>query len=122
MTSSSPAEVVRAINTLRAAGDFDAALRHIAPRSLDQGVESDRAQWRRKWEAILAGVPDFTVTALQCIENGEWVANRYRITGTHTGDFFGRPPTGERFEIAGMDMVRVVDGRLVEHWIVAEPF
>lgn len=122
MTSSTPAQVVRAINTLRAAGDLDAALRHIAPLSLDQGVESDRARWRRKWEGILAGVPDFTVTALQSIESGEWVAHRYRITGTHTGDFFGRAPTGEPFDVTGMDMVRVVDGRLVEHWVVAEPF
>lgn len=122
MTPQSPAEVVRAINSLRAAGDFDAALHHIAPRSLDQGVESDRAQWRRKWEGIVAGVPDFTVTTLRSVENGEWVANQYRISGTHTGDFFGRPPTGERFEVTGMDMVRVVAGELVEHWIVAEPF
>ena len=122
MTSPSPAEVVRAINTLRATGDFDAALRHIAPRSLDQGVECDRAQWRGKWEGIVAGAPDFAVTTLRTVENGEWVANHYRITGTHTGDFFGRPPTGRRFEVTGMDMVRVVDGHLVEHWVVAEPF
>ena len=67
-------------------------------------------------------MPDFTVTPLQRIENGEWVANRYRITGTHTGDFFGRPPTGNTFEVSGMDMVRVVDGLLVEHWVYAEPF
>ncbi|WP_261564526.1 ester cyclase [Frankia gtarii] len=122
MTSSSPAEVVGAINALRAAGDFDAALQHIAPRSLDQGVESDHEQWRSKWEAIVAGAPDFTVTILQSIENGEWVATRYRATGTHTGDFFGKPPTGQGFEVSGMDMVRVVAGRLVEHWMVAEPF
>jgi predicted ester cyclase len=122
MTSSSPAQVVRAINDLRAAGDFDAAVQYIAPQSLDQGVESDREQWRRKWEGIVAGVPDFAVTALRSVENGEWVANQYRISGTHTGDFFGRPPTGQRFEVTGMDMVRVVDGRVVEHWVVAEPF
>jgi predicted ester cyclase len=122
MTPSSPAEVVRAINALRAAGDFDAALRHIAPRSIDQGVECDRAQWRRKWEGIVTGVPDFAVATLRSIENGEWVANQYRISGTHTGDFFGRPPTGRRFEVTGMDMVRVASGHLVEHWIVAEPF
>ncbi|MFC9331269.1 ester cyclase [Kitasatospora sp. NPDC057015] len=122
MTTSSPADVVHAINALRADGDFDAALRHIAPRSLDQGVECDREQWRRKWEAIVAGVPDFAVTVLQSVESGEWVSNRYRITGTHTGEFFGRPPTGQRFDVTGMDMVRVVSGQLVEHWVVAEPF
>jgi predicted ester cyclase len=61
------------------------------------------------------------VTTEHSVENGEWVANRYTIRGTHTGDFFGQAPTGERFEIRGMDMVRVRDGQVIEHWAFAEP-
>ncbi|MGH3172016.1 MAG: ester cyclase, partial [Trebonia sp.] len=53
------------------------------------------------------------------MEDGEWVARRFTIRGTHTGDFFGQPPTGQRFEVWGMDMVRVRDGQLVEHWAFA---
>jgi predicted ester cyclase len=122
MSPPSPVETVRGINEARAAGDFAAAIRHIAPRSLDQGREAGHEDWLAKWRAIVAGVPDFTVISLQSIESGEWVSNRYRITGTHTGDFFGQPPTGKTFEVSGMDMVRVVDGLLVEHWVYAEPF
>ncbi|MFB6523639.1 ester cyclase [Streptomyces sp. NPDC056401] len=122
MSTPGPAEVVRAINALRARGEFDSALQYIAPLSLDQGTESDRTRWRDKWESILAGVPDFDIATVRSVEDGEWVANHYRISGTHTGDFFGRPPTGLRFEVTGMDMVRVVAGQLVEHWVVAEPF
>ncbi|MFF3215413.1 ester cyclase [Streptomyces sp. NPDC002886] len=122
MSTPGPAEVVHAINALRARGEFDVALQYIAPLSLDQGTESDRTRWREKWESILAGVPDFEVATVRSVEDGEWVANHYRITGTHTGDFFGRPPTGLRFDVMGMDMVRVVGGQLVEHWVVAEPF
>jgi predicted ester cyclase len=122
MSPTDPAETVRVINEARAAGDFAAAVRHIAPRSLDQGREVGHEDWLAKWRAIAAGVPDFTVTSLQSIENGEWVANRYQITGTHLGDFFGQPPTGKTIEVSGMDMVRVVDGLLVEHWVYAEPF
>ena len=33
----------------------------------------------------------------------------------------GQPPTGKRFEIKGMDMVRVRGGQVVEHWARAEP-
>ncbi|UOZ03573.1 ester cyclase [Amycolatopsis sp. WQ 127309] len=119
---SSPAEVNRAILAARAAGDLDTALSYIAPESRDQGHRVTHADWRRKWESLLAGVPDFDVVVEADVENGEWVAHRYTVRGTHTGDFFGRPPTGDRFEVAGMDMIRVVDGRLVEHWMVAEPF
>ncbi|WP_034594538.1 ester cyclase [Hamadaea tsunoensis] len=122
MHPTGPAETVRLINAAREAGDFEAAVRHIAVRSLDQGREATHEDWLGKWRAIVAGVPDFAVTALQSVESGEWVSTRYRIAGTHTGDFFGRPPTGAAFEVSGMDMVRVVDGLLVEHWVYAEPF
>jgi predicted ester cyclase len=116
-----PAAVVRAIVAGRESGDVESSLRFIAPDSLDQGSRASREDWRRKWEAMTAGCPDMAVVTEQSVENGEWVSNRYTISGTHTGSFFGQPPTGERFEIRGMDMVRVRDGQLIEHWAFAEP-
>ncbi|MFI6786533.1 ester cyclase [Nonomuraea sp. NPDC050383] len=116
-----PAAVVRAIIVAREANDLATSLRYIAPDSLDQGRRVSREDWRRKWEHMRAGCPDMEVTTEHSVENGEWVANRYTIRGTQTGDFFGQAPTGERFEIQGMDMVRVRDGRLIEHWAFAEP-
>ncbi|WP_405139147.1 ester cyclase [Nocardia sp. NBC_01388] len=56
------------------------------------------------------------------IESGEWVAHRFPVRGTHIGDFLGLPPTGPPFETVGMDMIRVRDGRLAEHRMLAEPF
>jgi predicted ester cyclase len=115
------AAVVRAIIAAREESDLETGLELIAAESLDQGLRVGREDWRRKWEYMRAGCPDMEVITEHSVENGEWVANRYTIRGTHTGDFFGQPPTGERFEIKGMDMVRVQDGRLVEHWAFAEP-
>ena len=116
-----PAAVVRAIIAAREASDLDESLRFIAPESLDQGEPATREDWRRKWEYMRAGCPDLEVVTEHSVENGEWVSNRYTIRGTHTGDFFGQAPTGERFEVRGMDMVRVRDGHLIEHWAFAEP-
>ena len=116
-----PAAVVQAIIAGRDADDMDASLRLIAPESLDQGRRVTREDWRRKWELMRAGCPDMEVITEHSVQNGEWVANRYTIRGTHTGDFFGAAPTGKRFEINGIDMVRVVDGLLVEHWAYAAP-
>jgi predicted ester cyclase len=44
------------------------------------------------------------------------VAARITMRGTHLGDFMGMAPTGKRVEFHGMYMVRVRDGRIVEHW------
>jgi predicted ester cyclase len=38
----------------------------------------------------------------------------------HTGDFFGLPATGKRFAYKQMHVVRVVDGKGVEHWAVRD--
>jgi predicted ester cyclase len=115
-----PAAVLRAMNAALQGNDLEAALALIAPDSHDQGRLATREDWRRKWEQMRAGCPDMEVTTEHRMEDGDWVAHRYTIRGTHTGDFFGQPPTGQRFEISGMDMVRVRDGQLIEHWAFAE--
>nr|WP_276514874.1 ester cyclase [Nocardia transvalensis] len=101
--------------------DIETSLRLIAPESLDQGERVTREDWRRKWEQTRAACPDMEVITEHSVENGEWVAHRYTIRGTHTGDIFGAAPTGKPFVTGGIDMVRVVDGLLVEHWAYAAP-
>jgi predicted ester cyclase len=38
------------------------------------------------------------------------------MEATHTGDFFGIPPTGKRVSIDGIHILRIADGRVAEHW------
>ena len=66
----------------------------IAPQSLDQVERVTREDWRRKWESMRAASPDLEIVTEQSVEEGEWIAHRYLVRGTHTGDFFGLPPTG----------------------------
>jgi predicted ester cyclase len=41
-------------------------------------------------------------------------------SGRHTGDYFGLKPRGHRFAYKQMHMIRVVDGKGVEHWVVRD--
>jgi predicted ester cyclase len=116
-----PKAVLRAMGAARRDNDFEAALRFIAPESLDQGHPVTRDDWRRKWEQMRQGSPDMEVITEHSMEDGEWIARRYTIRGTHMADLFGQRPTGIRFEVRGMDMVRVRDGLVIEHWAFAEP-
>jgi predicted ester cyclase len=41
-------------------------------------------------------------------------------SGRHTGTFFGLPATGREFAYKQMHMIRMEDGRSVEHWVVRD--
>ncbi|HEV8401569.1 MAG TPA: ester cyclase [Candidatus Limnocylindrales bacterium] len=52
--------------------------------------------------------------------SGDTVWFRIRATGTNDGLLWGRPATGRPIDITVMDVMRVADGRMVEHWGVAD--
>lgn len=62
------------------------------------------------------GFPDLRSHADALLGDGDLVTIRWTITGTHTGPFFGVPATGRSIRVSGMDILRVADGKLVEHW------
>lgn len=49
-----------------------------------------------------------------------WVVTHWRMTGRHTGEWFGTPASGRGVSFAGTDIVRVVDGRITELYHVEE--
>ena len=65
--------------------------------------------------------PDMTFTIEDAVESGDTIWVRVRGRGTATGPFFG-PPSGRPVDITVIDIARVVDGRIVEHWGVPDRF
>jgi steroid delta-isomerase-like uncharacterized protein len=64
--------------------------------------------------------PHFTIEDV--IAEGEKVVVRWTNSGTHVGEFFGIPATGKSFQIAGIDIHRLQDGKMAEHWHVVDVF
>jgi steroid delta-isomerase-like uncharacterized protein len=60
--------------------------------------------------------PDMRVTVEDMIAESDTVAARITMRGTHLGEFMGLAPTGKRVEVRAMDMFRIADGKIVEHW------
>ena len=79
------------------------------------GVEGLRA---RTGAIVGAFRPRFTVHEL--VAEGDTVVAYWTNTGTHQGDFMGIPPSGRTVTISGMDVYRLRDGRMAEHWHVIE--
>ena len=53
---------------------------------------------------------------------GDMVAAHWTMTGKHNGALMGIPPTDRAVEISGIDIHRLRDGKLAEHWHVIETF
>jgi predicted ester cyclase len=66
-------------------------------------------------------VPDMAFTIEDAVESGDTIWVRVTGRGTATGPFFG-PPSGRPVAITVVDIARVVDGRIVEHWGVPDRF
>jgi predicted ester cyclase len=60
-------------------------------------------------------VPDMTFTIEDWAVSGDRIWVRARARGTATGPFFG-PPSNRPVDLTVIDVARVVDGRILEHW------
>ena len=61
--------------------------------------------------------PDFNVTADELFVKDDLVVLRWTVTGTHTGYRGDLPATGKRVQFSGININRVIDGKIVEEWV-----
>jgi steroid delta-isomerase-like uncharacterized protein len=76
---------------------------------------------RDRYTMLIEGLdPRFTIE--DEIAEGDRVVVRWTNSGTHVGEFLGAPATNRSFSIAGIDIYRVQDGKLAEHWHVVDMY
>ncbi|HSQ32860.1 MAG TPA: ester cyclase [Gemmatimonadaceae bacterium] len=63
---------------------------------------------------------DFKLEIEDMVVAGNLVWTRNVATGTNDGSYMGHPPTGHTFRVDVIDVMRVVRGRIVEHWGVPD--
>jgi len=80
------------------------------------GVEGakETARTLHRW------MSDFSLTIEDLIAEGDMVWTRNRARGVNTGSVMGHPPTGLPVEVDVIDIGRFEDGRMVEHWGIAD--
>ncbi len=65
-------------------------------------------------------LPDLHITVDDLVAEGDRVVARYIWDGTDLGGWPGMPPTGKRVKTTGVDIYRVIDGKIVECWTVLD--
>lgn len=92
------------------ASDF---VNHTAPPGMPAGPGGMRMMFE---EILRPALGPLRVEVHDQIAEGERVTTRKTIHGTHVGALLGAPATGRPVAIDVIDIVRVADGRYVEHW------
>ena len=85
--------------------------------SAPPGVPSDREGGKLYLSGFLNAFPDSQFTIDDMIAEGDQVVTKKTFTGTQTADFAGIPASGKRVTLQFVDIMRVRDGRIIEHWL-----
>jgi predicted ester cyclase len=113
--------VRRYIEEIVNTGNVDRLAEFIAPDYIDRNDQGRGIEGaKRHVQGVRQTYPDLRVTVGQQIGEGEWVVSRVTGHGTHLGAWLGMRPTGKVVEIRGVNIDRVVNGRIVEHGGVAD--
>ncbi len=89
----------------------DGFVSHNTPPGLPEGVEGVK----RFFEMFRDAFRDLEVSIDEIVSEEDRVAVATTVRGTHSGDLMGLAATGRRVSVTGVDIVRLEDGKIVEH-------
>jgi steroid delta-isomerase-like uncharacterized protein len=85
---------------------------HQAPPNQASGLDGLKASFRE----FFAAYPDIHFKTNWMKSSGDTVIAHFTMTGTNSGPFMGMPATNKQFNIDGVDIVTIKDGKANEHW------
>ena len=116
--------VRRFVEAVQNEGDLVALDELAAPdyvnHSAPPGVPADREGLKQLTAMFRRAFPDGRMTIEDMVAAEDRVATRKTFRGTHRGELIGIPPTGKAVAIGLIDIVRLVDGKVVESWSAAD--
>jgi steroid delta-isomerase-like uncharacterized protein len=101
-------------------GDVDLADRLLASDYVHHnpfpGMVPDREGTKHFLALVHDAFPDLEFTFEDMIAEGDTVAVRWTLRGTHLGEWRGIPASGNPIQITGMHFIRIEEGKIVEEW------
>jgi steroid delta-isomerase-like uncharacterized protein len=101
-------------------GDLEAIPELVAENFVDHHPLPGAPPGREGLAALVTtwrtAFPDMREMVEDLIAEGDKVVGRFTMRGTHSGQFMGVPPTGQRVKMSGIDIVRIAGGKIAEFW------
>ncbi|AEU35950.1 ester cyclase [Granulicella mallensis] len=117
------AVILRNTEEVQGKGDFDLFEELFAEDFIDHtpqpGTTPDKAGVRKLYTYIRVAFPDFRAEIHWQIAAGNRVTTYKTYYGTHEGPFLGVAPTHRKIHFETVDVMRVEDGKITDHWGVA---
>ena len=86
----------------------------VAPEFVGTDVRGQELEW---WTQARNAFPDMVFSVELLIESNDLIVSNWLVRGTHTGTpFYDVEPSGEPVMINGTAILRMRDGKIVEHW------
>ena len=122
ITSSESAKAVVRRNTeeVQGRGNFDVFEQLFADNFIDHtpqpGTTPDKAGVRKLYTYLRAAFPDFHAEIHWQLADGDRVTTFKTYYGTHEGSFLGIAPTHRKIQFETVDVMRVQNGKITDHW------
>ena len=84
------------------------------------GESRGRETFKARARGVRSAFADLRVTVDDVVVEGDAIAWRWTLTGTHAGPLLDIAATGKRVTLRGVNFQRVRDGRVAEHWTLAD--
>ena len=97
----------------------DDVINHSAPPGSSPGADG---MIYFLMEVLRKGFPDLKIDILDQVAEGDKVVTRKSFQATHTGSFMGIAPTNKKVTIHVIDIIRLRNGKYVEHWGMSNIF
>jgi steroid delta-isomerase-like uncharacterized protein len=125
-TDAAKAVVRRNTEEVQSKGNFDVFEEVFADDFMDHTPQPNmipnKAGVRGLYRSLRAAFPDFRAEIHWQAADGELVTTYKTYHGTHQGTFLGVAPTGRKIHFETVDVMRVRNGKITEHWGVANLF
>lgn len=82
----------------------------------DPGQKPGLAGLVESFSHFRMGFPDLKYEIVDLVNEGDLLVAHIRMSGTNTGEMMGMKPSGKKFDVTGVDIIKFKGDKAVEHW------